>query len=180
MKKAVLRAIENRPYKQWKSNEYQPFTPTTILADSRGDFQSPETEEMKKAVLRAIRNRPYKQWKAQGNILPPAIGYTKKQTAFRSAGIQKDKNKKIPPGREGQTINHIDIKKFCCTKRTTKLREYKIWALLFFVIHRLSKATRRRGPPLNNTKASRFSDLIDEFPSQSMQQNRTQTYDTYS
>ena len=29
--------------------------------NSRGDFQSPETEEMKKAVLRAIANRPYKQ-----------------------------------------------------------------------------------------------------------------------
>ena len=29
--------------------------------DSRGDFQSPETEEMKKAMIRAIANRPYKQ-----------------------------------------------------------------------------------------------------------------------
>ena len=32
-----------------------------FLANSRGDFQSPETEEMKKVVLRAIRNRPYSQ-----------------------------------------------------------------------------------------------------------------------
>ena len=53
--------------------------------------------------------------------------------------------------------------------------KYKIWGLLSFVIHRLSKATRRRGPPLDNTKLTRFSIIIDEFPSQSVQQNRMQT-----
>ena len=62
-------------------------------------------------------------------------------------------------------------KKFCCTKRTTKLREYKIWGLLSFVIHRLSKATRRRGPPLDTWSGLGFSIIIDEFPSQSIQQN---------
>ena len=72
-------------------------------------------------------------------------------------------------------IHWFYTKKFCCMKRTTKLREYKIWGLLSFVIHRLSKATRRRGPPLDNTKLTRFSIIIDEFPSQSVQQNRTQT-----
>ena len=47
-------------------------------------------------------------------------------------------------------------KSFAVQKRTTKLREYKIWVLLPFVIHRLSKATRRRGPPLDNLKLTRF------------------------
>ena len=32
-----------------------------ITANSRGDFQSPETEVMGKAMMRAIKNRPYTQ-----------------------------------------------------------------------------------------------------------------------